>query len=74
MPAGTTCPRPPVKVVEKATVQACISIARKVQEARRRAGDTAGSDVARLIARLMEEELLEPVRMRGGVGMGMTPR
>ncbi|WLT30066.1 hypothetical protein [Geothrix sp. PMB-07] len=59
MPAGTTCPRPPIKVIEKATVRACIAIARKVQEARFQAGDTAGSDAARLVARLMEEELLE---------------
>ena len=58
MPPGNTCSKPPAKVVEKATVEACIAIARKVQRAMQLSGDETGSDAACQVARCIEEELL----------------
>lgn len=58
MPPGNARTKLPVKVVEKTTVEACLAIARKVQQARELAGDQAGSEAARQVARVIEEELL----------------
>jgi hypothetical protein len=58
MPPGNTRSKPPAKVVEKVTVEACIAIARKVQRARQLFGDGTGADAASQVARLIEEELL----------------
>ena len=58
MPPGNMCAKPPVKVIEKATVEACLAIARKVQQARHLSGDESGSDTAGQVARLIEVELL----------------
>lgn len=58
MPPGNARTKLPVKVVEKTTVEACLAIARKVQQARELVGDQAGSEAARQVARVIEEELL----------------
>ena len=58
MPPGNTCSKPPAKVVEKATVEACLAIARKVQRSRQLSGDGTGAEAACQVARLIEEELL----------------
>jgi len=59
MPPGNTLTKPPAKVIEKATVQACIAIAEKIQRSLDLSGDATGSDAARQVARLIQEELLE---------------
>ncbi len=58
MPPGNTCSKPPAKVIEKATAEACLAIARKVQQARQLSGDKSGSDAACQVARFIEDELL----------------
>ena len=59
MPPGNTLAKPPAKVIEKLTAQACIAIAQKIQRARDLSGDTKGSDAAGQVARLIREELLD---------------
>jgi len=59
MPPGNTRSKPPVKVIEKVTAEACVAIAMKVQQSRQRSGDETGSEAARLVARLIEAELLQ---------------
>ena len=72
MPAGSTCTKPPVKVIEKITVAACIAIARKVQRSRQLSGDEAGAEAARLVVRYIQEDLLgaspqpPPERLQAG--------
>jgi hypothetical protein len=58
MPPGNTRSRPPTKVIEKVTVEACLAIARKVQQDRQLSGDATGSEAAAQVARSIEEELL----------------
>ncbi|MCE1203148.1 MAG: hypothetical protein LWW79_00865 [Holophagaceae bacterium] len=58
MPPGNARTKLPVKVIEKTTAEACIAIAQKVQHALELAGDAAGSEAARRVARVIEEELL----------------
>jgi hypothetical protein len=58
MPPGNTRFKPPAKVIEKATAEACVAIARKVQRAKQLAGDATGSEAACQVARCIEEELL----------------
>jgi hypothetical protein len=58
MPPGTLCPKPPTKVVEKVTAEACLAIARRIQSARRQAGDAQGSEAARLVAESIRAEVL----------------
>jgi len=60
MPPGLVRSRPPVKVIEKVTAEACLAIARKVQQAREQAGDEAGTEAARRVAQCIQEELLQP--------------
>ena len=58
MPPGNTCSKPPAKVIEKVTVEACLAIARKVQRERQLSGDETGSEAACQVARSIEDELL----------------
>jgi hypothetical protein len=59
MPPGNTRFKPPAKVIEKATAEACLAIARKIQRARQLSGDEPGSEAACQVARCIEEELLK---------------
>ena len=65
MPPGNARARMPVKVVERTTVEACIAIARSIQEACQQAGDAAGSQAAQGVARRLKEELLGTVGPAG---------
>jgi hypothetical protein len=47
-----------VKVIERSTAEACITIAHRVQHARHLSGDDAGSDAAGQIAEVIRQELL----------------
>ena len=58
MPPGNARTQFPVKVIEKATAEACVAIARKVQHSSQLAGDPAGSEAARRVATIIREELL----------------
>lgn len=58
MPPGNTHAKAPAKVVEKVTVEACIAIAQRVQQARHVSGDEAGSEAAGQIAEVIRAELL----------------
>jgi hypothetical protein len=62
MPPGNARTKQPAKVVERVTVEACIAIAEQIQRSREQAGDVAGSEAAQRVARLIQEELLAPVR------------
>ena len=62
MPPGNVRTQVPVKVVEKVTAEACIAIARQVQFSRQLAGDEAGSEAARRVAAVIQEELLGAVK------------
>jgi hypothetical protein len=62
MPPGNARARTPAKVIEKATAEACLAIAQRVQRARERSGDEAGSDAAHQVAQAIEEELLRVAR------------
>ncbi len=59
MPPGNARTKLPVKVIEKATAEACIAIAQKVQRSRQLMGDEAGSEAAQRVARFIQEELLD---------------
>lgn len=58
MPPGNARTKLPVKVIEKTTAEACLAIAQKVQRSRELAGDDAGAEAARQVARVIEEEVL----------------
>jgi hypothetical protein len=58
MPPGKTCTKAPAKVIERATAEACIAIARKIQDAQHLSGNEAGSSAARQVAKSIEQELL----------------
>lgn len=58
MPPGNARTKQPVKVIERTTAEACIAIAQQVQRSRQLAGDEAGSEAARQVARVIEQELL----------------
>ena len=58
MPPGNTCAKAPVKVIERSTAEACITIAHRVQHARHLSGDEAGSEAAGQIAEVIRQELL----------------
>jgi len=62
MPPGNVRTQMPVKVIEKVTAEACIAIARQVQLSRQAAGDAAGSEAARRVAAVIQEELLDAAR------------
>ncbi len=59
MPPGNLRPKPTTRVVEKTTVQACITIARSIEQSRQLAGDASGSDAAHQVAEAIRRELLE---------------
>lgn len=59
MPPGNVRTKLPMKVIEKATAEACIAIAQKVQLSRQLVGDEAGSDAAQRVAWFIQEELLD---------------
>jgi hypothetical protein len=59
MPPGNVRTRIPAKVVEKVTAEACIAIARQVQQSRQMAGDLAGSEAAMQVAAVIQAELLD---------------
>jgi len=63
MPPGNTCAKPPAKVIERATVEACLAIVRRIQHTQQRSGDMAGSKVASHLARLIAKELLAPLQL-----------
>lgn len=58
MPPGNTRTKPPTKVIERITVEACLAIVRRVQHTQQRSGDIAGSKAASQVAQLIAEELL----------------
>jgi len=58
MPPGNTRTQPPAKVIERTTAQACVAIARRIEQDRLTTGDGPGSDAARQVAQFIEEELL----------------
>jgi hypothetical protein len=70
MPPGNRRSPARAKSIDKATAGACIDVARRVQRTRVLAGDEAGADVARQVARLIEQEL---VRGTLGVSADATP-
>lgn len=62
MPPGNQRSKTPVKVIEKTTAEACLAIAQGVQHTRHLAGDAAGSEAARKVARIIQEEFLGAAR------------
>jgi hypothetical protein len=58
MPPGNMRTKVPAKVIERSTAEACISIARRVQQAHHLSGDEAGSTAASQIAEVIRQELL----------------
>jgi hypothetical protein len=58
MPAGSTHTQTPAKVIEKATAEACLAIARRVARTHCLAEDRSGWSAASEVARFIEEELL----------------
>ncbi len=58
MPPGASCPKPPVKVVERQTAEVCLAIARRVGQRHREGGDAQGSQAADEIIRAIQAELL----------------
>lgn len=63
MPPGNLRTQVPVKVIEKATAEACLAIAQNVQRTRQMAGDAAGSEAALKVATIIREELLGAARL-----------
>lgn len=63
MPPGNVRIKPTMKVIERATAEACLAIAQRVQGMRRLAGDATGADAAHEVAESIREELL-----KGGLG------
>ncbi|HEX9010034.1 MAG TPA: hypothetical protein VF804_06680 [Holophagaceae bacterium] len=66
MPPGNARTQPPTRVIEKTTVQTCLSIARRIEQDRHLAGDTRGSEAAHQIAETIQRELLEQGWHKGG--------
>jgi hypothetical protein len=58
MPPGNVISKPPVKVIEKTTAEACLAIARRIQQAHRLSGDDSGSEAVRQVAESIRRELL----------------
>ncbi|MBP1771946.1 MAG: hypothetical protein H6P99_1109 [Holophagaceae bacterium] len=58
MPPGNLHARPPVKVIEKRSIEACLAIASRVQLSHERTGDLPGSLAAAQVADLIRTELL----------------
>jgi len=58
MPPGNLRINAPAKVIEKATAEACITIARRIQRAHQGQGDAAGTEAARQVADSIQQELL----------------
>lgn len=67
MPPGNVRTKPPVKVIERATAEACLAIAQKVQIAHRLAGNEAGAMVALQVVESIREELLGAGRPRAEI-------
>jgi len=67
MPPGITLAKPPSRVLERMTAEACQAIARRVQEACHCSGDVAGSEVANHIAQVIQEEILGSIRSESRV-------
>lgn len=60
MPPGNIRTRPPAKVIEKRSIEACLAIGSRVQQSRERSGDRPGSLAAGQVAALIRAELLRP--------------
>ena len=60
MPPGNARTKMPAKVIERVTAEACVAIAEKIQRTAAQVGDSAGSEAAQRVARLIQEELLSP--------------
>ncbi|HJW73919.1 MAG TPA: hypothetical protein VJ486_13930 [Geothrix sp.] len=58
MPPGNVRTKPTIKVIERTTAEACLAIAHRVENARRRVGDAVGADAAREISESIREEVL----------------
>lgn len=58
MPPGNVRTKPTTKVIERATAEACLAIAQRVEDTRRLAGDAAGAEAAHEVAESIREELL----------------
>jgi len=58
MPPGNVLAKPPTKVIEKTTAEACLSIARRIQLAHHLSGDEPGSEAIRQVAETIRRELL----------------
>lgn len=69
MPPGNARAKAPVKVIERSTAEACITIAHRVQHARHLSGDDAGSDAAGQIAEVIRQELLRERQKDGANGV-----
>ena len=62
MPPGNVKNRPPVRVIEKTTAEACLVIAARVEQAHRSEGDLPGSEAARQVAEIIKREILESIK------------
>lgn len=60
--------------LDRASVEACIKVARQVQRARNLAGDKNGSDAARQIALFLEQMLTDPTPQPPGTSASDIPR
>ena len=58
MPPGNVRTKATTKVVEKASIEACITIARRVQRVCQQSGDAPGSEAAGQVVALIRSELL----------------
>lgn len=59
MPPGNSRTRPPAKVIERCSIEACLAIVSRVQQSRERSGDRPGSLAAAQVADLIRAELLQ---------------
>ncbi len=64
MPPGNARTKLPAKVIERVTAEACVAIAEKIQRSAAQVGDSAGSEAAQQVARIIKEELLNPTPER----------
>lgn len=58
MPPGNARTKPSAKVLERASVEACLAIAKRVQHTRRLSGDEPGSQAVGQVVELIHAELL----------------
>jgi hypothetical protein len=65
MPPGNVRTKPTTKVIERATAEACLAIARRVEATHRMAGDASGASAVHEVAESIREGLL--VGMAGQV-------